>query len=76
MAMPNVVSGEVRTGSSMGNDRGNERRPSGARQGHSGSAGSRQPSVYRAMHQPPLSVLASNGTEHAHVRTVAILGYN
>jgi hypothetical protein len=73
--MRKVDSSEVRTGNA-GHDRGNERRTSGARQGYAGGAGPRQTSAYRAMHQPPLSMLASNGTEHAHVRTVAILGYN
>jgi hypothetical protein len=33
-------------------------------------------SAWRAMHKPPLSVLASNSSEHAHVLAVAILGYN
>ncbi|MFM0505002.1 hypothetical protein [Paraburkholderia caffeinilytica] len=33
-------------------------------------------SAWRAMQKPPLSVLASNSSEHAHVLAVAILGYN
>ncbi|WP_157763801.1 hypothetical protein [Paraburkholderia aromaticivorans] len=33
-------------------------------------------SAWRAMQAPPLSVLASNSSEHAHVLAVAILGYN
>jgi hypothetical protein len=33
-------------------------------------------SAFRALQALPLSRLASNGTEHAHVRAVAILGYN
>jgi hypothetical protein len=42
-----------------------------------GSAhGVRTSSVYRALQRPPLSGLASNGNDHAHVRAVAILGYN
>lgn len=32
--------------------------------------------MFRALQTPPLSRLASNGTEQAHVRTSAILGYN
>ncbi|SEJ44523.1 hypothetical protein [Paraburkholderia diazotrophica] len=33
-------------------------------------------STFRAFQAAPLSRLASNGNEHAHVRTAAILGYN
>ncbi|MFM0117611.1 hypothetical protein P0D73_02085 [Paraburkholderia sp. RL18-101-BIB-B] len=33
-------------------------------------------SAWRAMQSAPLSVLASNESEHAHVLAVAILGYN
>ncbi|SDD72235.1 hypothetical protein [Paraburkholderia lycopersici] len=33
-------------------------------------------STYRALQTSPLSRLASNGNEQAHVRTSAILGYN
>jgi hypothetical protein len=33
-------------------------------------------STFRALQSSPLVRLASNGTEHAHVRAVAILGYN
>ncbi|WP_157977856.1 hypothetical protein [Paraburkholderia kururiensis] len=33
-------------------------------------------SVFRALQGTTLSRLASNGDEHAPVRTVAILGYN
>jgi hypothetical protein len=33
-------------------------------------------SLYCAMQRPPLSALASNDNDHAHVRAVAILGYN
>ncbi|WP_035512873.1 hypothetical protein [Paraburkholderia nodosa] len=33
-------------------------------------------STYRALQTSPLSRLASNGNEQAHVRTCAILGYN
>ncbi|CAB3724644.1 hypothetical protein R8871_05183 [Paraburkholderia graminis C4D1M] len=33
-------------------------------------------SMFRAFQTAPLSRLASNGTEQAHVRTSAILGYN
>jgi len=36
----------------------------------------RSSSVYRAMQRPPLSALAANDNDHAHVRAVAILGYN
>jgi hypothetical protein len=41
-----------------------------------GAQGVRTSSVYRALQRPPLSGLASNGNDHAHVRAVAILGYN
>ncbi|CAD6555148.1 hypothetical protein ACFQ3P_26880 [Paraburkholderia sabiae] len=38
---------------------------------------SRDPrSMYRALQTLPLARLATNGNEHAHVRAVAILGYN
>ncbi|MEM5344980.1 hypothetical protein [Paraburkholderia azotifigens] len=33
-------------------------------------------SMYRALQALPLARLAANGNEHAHVRPVAILGYN
>ncbi|MBN3759727.1 hypothetical protein [Burkholderia sp. Ac-20365] len=33
-------------------------------------------STFRALQSAPLARLAANGTEHAHVRAVAILGYN
>ncbi len=33
-------------------------------------------STFRALQTVPLARLAANGTEHAHVRAVAILGYN
>jgi len=33
-------------------------------------------SACRALQVAPLARLASNGAEHAHVRAVAILGYN
>ena len=33
-------------------------------------------STFRALQVLPLARLAANGTDHAHVRAVAILGYN
>lgn len=33
-------------------------------------------STFRALQALPLARLAANGTDHAHVRAVAILGYN
>jgi hypothetical protein len=33
-------------------------------------------STYRALQALPLARLAANSNEHAHVRAVAILGYN
>lgn len=43
----------------------------------SGTSREREPcSTFRAFQTAPLSRLASNGNEQAHVRTSAILGYN
>ncbi|MFP3550350.1 hypothetical protein SB861_06505 [Paraburkholderia sp. SIMBA_049] len=38
--------------------------------------GSDPHSTFRALQVLPLARLAANGTDHAHVRAVAILGYN
>ncbi|BCG01411.1 hypothetical protein PPGU19_059790 (plasmid) [Paraburkholderia sp. PGU19] len=48
-----------------------------ARPPQNASARVRDPhSTFRALQALPLARLAANGTDHAHVRAVAILGYN
>ena len=43
---------------------------------NSDSRGRDSHSTFRALQALPLARLAANGTDHAHVRAVAILGYN